>query len=83
MFGAKRFALNTKVCEAIVFIYSIVASPMSASSQNGVIGVSDFFKGEESEASTDADRCSRRQHAVAPQVMHRRVVPASSCASKH
>ncbi len=50
---------------------------MSATSQNGAIGVSDFFKGEESEESTDADRCSRRQHAVAPQVMHRRVVPAS------
>jgi hypothetical protein len=49
MFCAQRFALNTKVCKAIVFIYSIVASPMSASSQNGAIGVSDFFKGEESE----------------------------------
>jgi hypothetical protein len=56
---------------------------MSATGQNGVIGSSDFFKGEESEESTDADRCFRHQHAVAPQVMHRRVVPASSYASKH
>jgi hypothetical protein len=44
MFCTTRFALNTKVCEAIVSIYSIVASPMSASSQNGVIGVSDFSR---------------------------------------